>query len=158
MVLAMEPGSPELSRYASAGGPHPAASVGSGGRSPGSSGSLRRREGRLAPRIASALRASRALTPLVSSGEVARFATWASNAREVLRETLLPSTATPLRECLRVAKESSNPATAPVGYAAGKEQQRSPPLSRPINDSGPEQEMTENVRGACVLSFMRKQT
>lgn len=121
VVLAKSSGGLELARHASAEASRPAASVGGGGKPLGSAGISWRREGRLAPRIGSALRSSSGRAALVPGGDVVGFAPSASTRVTVLRETVVPSEATPSRGSARAAKELSNPAPAPGG---------SPPVRR----------------------------
>jgi hypothetical protein len=108
--LATRPGGPELSRHASAEGPHPATSVGGGGTPLGSAAPSWRQEGCLAPKLGCALRSTSGRAPLIPVGEVAGFAPCASNTVRLLRETVVPSDATPSRGWLRVAQQPSNPA------------------------------------------------
>jgi hypothetical protein len=115
---------PERARRASAGAPRPAASVCGGGRSLGAAESSWRRGGWLASGIGSALRTSSGRAVLFPGGEVVGFAPRASKGGAVLRETVVPSEATPSRGSLRVAQEPLNPAPAPGGSAAGEAQHR----------------------------------
>jgi hypothetical protein len=110
VVLPRRPGGPEPSRHASAEGPRPAASVGRGERPLGSAGPSWRRKRCLAPKIDHALRSPSGRAPLIPVGEVAGFAACASNTVGLLRETVVPSVATPSRGLLRVAQQPSNPA------------------------------------------------
>jgi hypothetical protein len=115
---------PERARRASAGAPRPAASVCGGGRSLGAAEPSWRRIGWLASGIGSALRTSSGRAVLFPGGEVVGFAPRALKGGAVLRETVVPSEATPSKGSLRVAQEPLNPAPAPGGSAAGEAQHR----------------------------------